>query len=213
MSSVEPNCAIVENIERRLRKELGRKPAHIEGLRRSDWVLMDYIDFVVHVFLAERREFYRLESLWGDATIAHRVTGRPWRLRVPGAASAIGRLSWQLTGVAEITSDETGVRTAAGVLAGSALELDRAVRNLVEFTGCDLADEKRLLEPAVLRECSNACERWMPTKTARSQQPRRAVPWQRCLTASTVIATNQGSVLLNISSGSPSSAVCLPRLA
>ncbi len=59
-------AAIAENIERRLR-EAGRKPTHIEGLRQSEWVLLDYIDFVVHVFLHEKREFYRLERLWGDA--------------------------------------------------------------------------------------------------------------------------------------------------
>ena len=59
--------AIVENIEKRLRAEAGRKPAHIEGLRRCEWVLLDYIDFVVHVFLEEKREFYRIERLWGDA--------------------------------------------------------------------------------------------------------------------------------------------------
>lgn len=60
-------AAIVENIERRLSCEAGRKPTHIEGLPRSEWVLLDYIDFVVHVFLHEKREFYRLERLWGDA--------------------------------------------------------------------------------------------------------------------------------------------------
>ncbi len=60
-------AAIVESIERRLSCEAGRKPTHIEGLRQSEWVLLDYIDFVVHVFLDEKREFYRLERLWGDA--------------------------------------------------------------------------------------------------------------------------------------------------
>ncbi len=60
-------AAIVENIERRLHVEAGKKPTHIEGLRRSEWVLLDYIDFVVHVFLREKRDFYRLERLWGDA--------------------------------------------------------------------------------------------------------------------------------------------------
>ena len=59
--------AIVENIVRRLRAEAGRKPTHIEGLRRCEWVLLDYIDLVVHVFLEEKREFYRIERLWGDA--------------------------------------------------------------------------------------------------------------------------------------------------
>jgi ribosome-associated protein len=60
-------AAIAENIERRLSVEARRKPTHIEGLRQSEWVLLDYFDFVVHVFLDEKREFYRLERLWGDA--------------------------------------------------------------------------------------------------------------------------------------------------
>lgn len=60
-------AAIVENIEHRLSNEAGRKPTHIEGLRKADWVLLDYIDFVVHVFVDEKRGFYRLERLWGDA--------------------------------------------------------------------------------------------------------------------------------------------------
>jgi len=59
--------AIANSIEDRLRTELRLKPKHIEGLRTADWVLMDYVDFVVHIFLEERRQFYRLERLWGDA--------------------------------------------------------------------------------------------------------------------------------------------------
>lgn len=59
--------AITESIEERLRRELGLRPAHIEGLRQGEWVLLDFIDLVVHVFVAEKREFYRLERLWGDA--------------------------------------------------------------------------------------------------------------------------------------------------
>jgi ribosome-associated protein len=58
---------IADNIEERLARDLRVKPSSIEGRRRAEWILMDYIDFVVHVFLAEKREFYRLESLWGDA--------------------------------------------------------------------------------------------------------------------------------------------------
>jgi ribosome-associated protein len=43
------------------------KPAHIEGYDRSDWVLLDYFDFVVHIFNPETRAFYGLERLWGSA--------------------------------------------------------------------------------------------------------------------------------------------------
>jgi ribosome-associated protein len=45
----------------------GSKPNHIEGYDRSDWVLVDYFDFIVHVFSAETRAFYGLERLWGEA--------------------------------------------------------------------------------------------------------------------------------------------------
>ncbi len=45
----------------------GAKPAHIEGYDRSEWVLLDYFDFVVHIFAAETRAFYGLERLWGSA--------------------------------------------------------------------------------------------------------------------------------------------------
>jgi ribosome-associated protein len=45
----------------------GSKPAHIEGYERSEWILLDYFDFVVHVFASETRLFYGLERLWGNA--------------------------------------------------------------------------------------------------------------------------------------------------
>src|SRR6266851_9798680 len=45
----------------------GIKPAHVEGYDRSEWVLVDYFDFVVHVFAPETRLFYGLERLWGNA--------------------------------------------------------------------------------------------------------------------------------------------------
>ncbi len=45
----------------------GMRPHHVEGLPQGRWVLLDYVDFVVHVFHPELREFYQLERLWGDA--------------------------------------------------------------------------------------------------------------------------------------------------
>ncbi len=58
--------AIADAVEDALRKAQVR-PAHVEGLKRAEWVLLDYFDFVVHVFSGERREFYALERLWGSA--------------------------------------------------------------------------------------------------------------------------------------------------
>jgi ribosome-associated protein len=60
--------AIVDSIEEMLKKA-GVRPAHVEGLTGSDWVLMDYFDFVVHVFTPETRAFYGLERLWGSAEV------------------------------------------------------------------------------------------------------------------------------------------------
>jgi ribosome-associated protein len=47
--------------------EEGVKPAHVEGYDRSEWILLDYFDFIVHVFAPETRAFYGLERLWGNA--------------------------------------------------------------------------------------------------------------------------------------------------
>ena len=47
--------------------QTGAKPALVEGLSRAEWVLIDYFDFIVHIFTPATREFYSLERLWGDA--------------------------------------------------------------------------------------------------------------------------------------------------
>ena len=55
--------AIADEIEHRLKKEYGVMPNSVEGRKQGDWVLLDYVDFVVHVFLSERRAFYDIERL------------------------------------------------------------------------------------------------------------------------------------------------------
>jgi len=65
--------AIAERIIDELRDDRVR-PGHVEGLRAGRWVLIDYIDFVVHVFHPGARDFYQLERLWGDAP-AHHLEG------------------------------------------------------------------------------------------------------------------------------------------
>jgi ribosome-associated protein len=59
-------AAISNEVQRRVR-DVGRRPLHVEGEKNSDWVLLDYGDFVVHVFTEERRSYYGLDGLWGDA--------------------------------------------------------------------------------------------------------------------------------------------------
>ena len=58
--------AIADEVELRLKKN-GMRPAHVEGYRQAEWVLLDYVDFVVHVFSEESRKFYELERLWKSA--------------------------------------------------------------------------------------------------------------------------------------------------
>tara|TARA_R110002096_G_scaffold61939_1_gene153736 strand:- start:289 stop:669 length:381 start_codon:yes stop_codon:yes gene_type:complete len=61
--------AISNSVEDYVRKTLTEKPWHVEGKENSEWVLMDYVNTVVHVFQSETRKFFDLESLWGDAKI------------------------------------------------------------------------------------------------------------------------------------------------
>jgi ribosome-associated protein len=65
-SSTQVN-AITSSIKKCVSKELLEKPWHIEGLENSKWVLMDYVDVVIHIFNKETREFYNIEELWEDA--------------------------------------------------------------------------------------------------------------------------------------------------
>ncbi|NHN25163.1 ribosome silencing factor [Flavobacterium jejuense] len=61
--------AIANSIQKVVSKELKEKPWHIEGLENGEWVLMDFVNVVVHVFQTHIREYYNIESLWGDAKI------------------------------------------------------------------------------------------------------------------------------------------------
>lgn len=62
------NVAITDEIEIRLKRDFGVYPNSVEGRRQGEWILMDYVDFIVHVFSAEKRAFYGLERLRKSAT-------------------------------------------------------------------------------------------------------------------------------------------------
>jgi ribosome-associated protein len=62
------NIAITDEIELRLKRDFGTYPNSVEGRRQGEWILMDYVDFIVHVFSAEKRAFYGLERLRKSAT-------------------------------------------------------------------------------------------------------------------------------------------------
>jgi ribosome-associated protein len=91
---------ISDEVERRLRKE-GTRPAHVEGYQQAEWVLLDYVDFVVHVFSQRARQFYNLERLWKSAKqlsvedLRKKTTARRSRVapakRAAGASSSAAR--------------------------------------------------------------------------------------------------------------------------
>jgi ribosome-associated protein len=58
--------AIHDGVHQGLKQHHGLLPRRVEGLREARWILMDYLDVVVHVFTPETRDFYRLEALWGE---------------------------------------------------------------------------------------------------------------------------------------------------
>jgi len=59
--------AIHDGILEGLKHEHGTLPHRVEGASRADWILMDYLDVIVHIFTPQTRDFYRLEALWGEA--------------------------------------------------------------------------------------------------------------------------------------------------
>lgn len=61
--------AIVGSIQKTVSKNIKDKPWHVEGSENSEWVLMDYVNVVVHVFQKQAREYYDIEGLWGDAKV------------------------------------------------------------------------------------------------------------------------------------------------
>jgi ribosome-associated protein len=61
--------AIVGSIQKTVSKAIQDKPWHVEGSENAEWVLMDYVNVVVHVFQKQVREYYDIEGLWGDAKV------------------------------------------------------------------------------------------------------------------------------------------------
>jgi len=62
-------AAIAGNVEKKVRNEIRERPWHVEGTENAMWVLVDYVSVVVHIFQRHVREYYEIESLWGDAHV------------------------------------------------------------------------------------------------------------------------------------------------
>jgi ribosome-associated protein len=59
--------SLSDSVEEFVKKKMNEKPYHVEGKETSEWVLLDYVDVVIHIFIPEMRDFYNLEGLWADA--------------------------------------------------------------------------------------------------------------------------------------------------
>jgi ribosome-associated protein len=59
--------AITDNVEDKVKKDCGESPYHYEGKQHMQWVLIDYVNVVVHIMMPEQRKFYKLEEMWSDA--------------------------------------------------------------------------------------------------------------------------------------------------
>lgn len=65
--------AIAENVETKVKEKCGENPYHHEGYQNLQWVLIDYVNVVVHIMLPETRKFYRLEEMWSDAAAEEHI--------------------------------------------------------------------------------------------------------------------------------------------
>jgi ribosome-associated protein len=61
--------AIADSVDKEVSKTLAQNPWHREGTQNKEWMLLDYVDVVAHIFKPDKREFFSLENLWGDAQI------------------------------------------------------------------------------------------------------------------------------------------------
>ncbi|MGE0771297.1 MAG: ribosome silencing factor [Cyclobacteriaceae bacterium] len=63
--------AIADSVDQEVYKSLKENPWHIEGKNNKEWMILDYTSVVAHIFRRDRREFYMIEKLWGDAKVTH----------------------------------------------------------------------------------------------------------------------------------------------
>ena len=104
------NIAITDEIELRLKRDFGVYPNSVEGRRQGEWILMDYVDFIVHVFSAEKRAFYGLERLRKSATT---ISVAELNAELKAAVSATRAKATKETAAAKAAKKPAAARTPA----------------------------------------------------------------------------------------------------
>ncbi len=117
------NVAITDEIELRLKREFGVYPNSVEGRRQGEWILMDYVDFIVHVFSAEKRAFYGLERLRKSATtisvaelnaaVSARITETRAKKKAPAKKVAAAKKTPAKAALAKKAATKKGVKKTA----------------------------------------------------------------------------------------------------
>jgi ribosome-associated protein len=108
------NVAITDEIELRLKREFGAYPNSVEGRRQAEWILMDYVDFIVHVFSPEKRAFYGLERLRKSATtISVATLNAELKAAVAAARAKAPKRSARVKSAKKTATPKTAAKRAA----------------------------------------------------------------------------------------------------
>jgi len=106
--------AIADEVDERLSKDMGVEPNAREGYETAEWILLDYVDFVVHIFNAQRRAYYDLERLWKSA---HKLTAQ--ELLQPATVAAPAVVAATATPVVRKRAKKAAARKSGGVRAAA----------------------------------------------------------------------------------------------
>ena len=131
------NAAIADEIEGRLKRDYGIYPNSVEGRRQGEWILMDYVDFVVHIFMPERREHYGLERLRKSAT---RISPDDLNAEITKALADARKK----TPVPEASEEDEDATTKRGGKTGrkTTARISKALAGTVEIAGEENAPKK-----------------------------------------------------------------------
>ena len=153
-SNNRQTVAIADEIEYRLKKDFGVFPNSVEGRKHGEWILLDYVDFVAHVFLAERRAFYDIERL--------RKSARPF---------TVPEFSEELK--AALTAKTRAVRSEAASKAEAVIPAKKAVKS----KSATLAKPKKVAKAASKAAPKKASTKAPAKRTpAKKAAPRKAAP-------------------------------------
>jgi len=122
------NVAIADEVELRLKRDFSTLPNSVEGRRQAEWILMDYVDFIVHIFSPEKREFYGLERLRKSATT---ISVAEMHQEVAAKSKAVREKKVPAKKVAKKTVKKAAAKTAVKKTAAKKAPAKKTVKKAV----------------------------------------------------------------------------------